>query len=141
MTTPAGVFRPHGYGFSLEIPYPLTQSTPLGGSTLWTASQQGQGLAIVGVSNVTLAPEDRQPTLDAVMTAFLRDSAIREITREQFTQQGMTGVKVTGRQEAYLAQVRILCSDTRIYQLALISFRNEESVMERFFESLSVSQE
>jgi hypothetical protein len=140
MKTPAGVFCPPGYGFSLEIPYPVTQSTPLGGSTLWTASQQGEGLAIVGVGNITSAPEDRQQTLDAVMTAFLRDSGIREISREEFTQEGMSGVKVTGRHEAYLAQVRILCSDSRLYQLALISFRNDESVVQRFFESLSVSK-
>ncbi|MBT9584854.1 hypothetical protein IV102_16030 [bacterium] len=136
-TIPGGPLRPLGYGFSIEIPYPVTQTTPIGSSAMWQGHRQGEGLAYVSVGNVSYAPDDRQCALEAIMTSFLRDSNIQEVNRETFTQLGMTGLKVTGRLGTSLAQVRILCGDNRIYHLMFVSFRNDESVMQKFFESLA----
>ena len=134
--TAAGPLRPPGYGFSIDMPYPVTQTTPMGSSAMWQGHRQGEGLAYVSVGNISYAPDDRQAALEAIMNSFLRDSNIQEVNRETFTQLDMTGLKVTGRLGTSLAQVRILCGDTRIYHLMLVSFRNDESVLEKFFGSL-----
>ena len=139
-TVPAGVFSPPGYGFSIELPYPITQKTPFASGMVWTAVGKGQGLVLVAVGNTTTTVETRNQTLESEMTAVVKESGIKEISRQPITHQGLPGLEVIGQYQIYVAQVRVLCSDNHVYELCAINFMNDEEMIQRFFRSLLITQ-
>ena len=135
---PAGRLSPAGLGFSIDMPYPIYQEDAGEGGKLWVGMRQGDGMALVTVVNVSSTPTTRKSTIEEYLQAFLEECEVRETSRREVIHQNLTGIEVTGQYETFIAKVRVLASDTRIVELALINFRNDENVMQAFFDSLTV---
>lgn len=136
--TSAGLFTPPGYGFSVEMPYPITKTCPTEGGNAWMGGLQGEGLLLLGVSNITIMAQDRPLILDSAVNALLQEMTIKEISRKEIQHNGMEGVEVSGMYQIYLAQVRVLASQDRLYQMLAINYRNDESVLQKFFQSFQL---
>lgn len=138
---PAGRLSPPGFGFSVDMPYPIYQEKAEGGAKFWVGLKRSEGMALVAVANITSTPETRRGNVDDYMTAFLREAEVQEISRREIAYQHLTGVEVTGQYDMFIAKVRVLASDMHLVQVALIHFRNDENVMQAFFDSLMVAED
>lgn len=134
---PAGRLSPPGMGFSIDMPYPIVHQKTVNGVTVWVGLQREEGMALVAVASVPTTPANRASTLNSLIQAFLDEAEIKEISRQEIVHQGVPGLEVTGQSEANLAKMRVFADDEGILQIMMTHYRNDETAIQRFFDSLT----